>query len=114
MFYLGAGLMQKSAGAGYNSQFGWGLGGAKLPSLVSQFAYYGSVFYYFAPATYTAAGAAAVSQSREYLVYDYGVTYRPLRREYIYLGYWGYHGNPGSSPIDETHSGPYAGIGYRF
>ena len=114
MFYLGLGLMQKSASAGYTSQFGWGLGGAKLPNLVARFAYYGSVFYYFAPATYTAPGAAPVSQSREYLVYDYGVTYRPLKHEYLYLGYWGYHGNAGSSPIDETHSGPYAGIGYRF
>jgi hypothetical protein len=113
LFYLGLGLMQKSASAGYTSQFGWGVGGAKLPDLIPRLAWYGSVFYYFAPATYTANGTS-VSQDRRYLVYDYGVTYRAISRGYLYLGYWGYHGNPGNDPIDETHSGPYVGLGYRM
>ncbi len=112
-FYIGLGLMQKNSNSGYDSQFGWGLGGGKIQDLKSLFSWYGTVFYYFAPATYTFAGTTT-SEDRRYLVYDYGVTYRPLKRVYTYLGYWGYHGNPGNDPIDETHSGAYAGLGYKL
>lgn len=111
--YLGLGLLQKSNNNGYSPQFGPGLGGAKLPDLTGRLGYYGSLFYYATPATLTA-GGKSVSSDRRYLVYDYGVTIRPLERTYLYGGYSGYHGNPGNDPIDETHSGPYIGIGLRL
>jgi hypothetical protein len=111
--YIGLGLLQKSNNNGYSSQFGPGLGAAKLPNLTARLGYYGSIFYYAAPATLSA-GGKSVSSDRRYLVYDYGATIRPLERAYVFAGYSGYHGNPGNDPIDETHSGPYVGIGFRL
>lgn len=113
-FYLGAGLMQKTASAGYSSQFGWGLGGEKLPNLTQRYSVYGSVFYYLTlPAQYTTMGKTT-SGDRRYLVYDYGLTYRPAKKTYLYAGYWGYHGNFGNLPIDEVHADLYTGLGYRL
>ncbi len=111
--YLGIGLLHKTSNNGYGDQTGPGLGFAKLPNLVARFSGYGSVFYYVAGATLTA-GGETVSQTRRYLVYDYGLTYRAFRNAYLYAGFWGYHGEPASGTIDETHSAPYAGIGFRF
>jgi len=112
--YLGVGAMQKSATAGYSSQTGWGLGGAKLPNLSARFSNFASLFYYTtAPAQYVGSGTK-ISEDRRYLVYDYGLTYRPAGRAYVYAGYWGYHGNFGNAPIDEVHADVYTGIGYRL
>ncbi|MGA8535563.1 MAG: hypothetical protein WB615_15755 [Candidatus Tumulicola sp.] len=112
-FYLGLGLLHKTSNNGYGAQTGPGIGFEKLPNLVSQFSGYGSVFYYVAGATLNA-GGESVDQSRRYLVYDFGLSYRAFRRAYFYAGFWGYHGEPANGTIDETHSAPYAGIGFRF
>ncbi|HEY1654515.1 MAG TPA: hypothetical protein VGF86_05325 [Candidatus Tumulicola sp.] len=111
--YLGLGLLHKTNDNGFGDQTGPGLGFAKLPNLVARFSGFGSVFYYIAGATLTA-GGTTVSQTRRYLVYDYGLTYRAFRSAYVYAGFWGYHGEPADGTIDETHSAPYAGIGFRF
>lgn len=112
-FHLGLGLLHKTGNNGYGPQTGWGIGFSKLPNLTWRFSGYGSVFYYVAGATLTA-GGQSVTQTRDYLVYDYGLAYRVFRRAYFYAGLWGYHGKPANGTIDETHSAPYAGIGFRF
>lgn len=111
--YLGLGLLHKSGNNGYSAQTGLGVGFSKLPNLVAQFSGYGSVFYYVAGATLNA-GGQSTNETRRYLVYDYGLTYRAFRDAYFYAGFWGYHGEPANGAIDETHSAPYAGIGFRF
>ena len=111
--YLGLGVLHKTNNNGYSPQTGLGLGFSKLPNLVSRFSAFGSVFFYVADATLNA-GGTSVAESRRYLVYDYGATYRALPNAYLYVGYWGYHGEPANGTIDETHSAPYAGIGFRF
>jgi hypothetical protein len=118
--YVGVGLMNKSTNNGYSTATGPGIGLVKMADLHGQFGYRLSIFYYGAGTTLTVpvpAGNPQIAQSatRYYLVYDYGATYRPPGSSvYGYLGYWGYHGNPGAQPIDETHSGPYVGLGYKF
>jgi hypothetical protein len=111
--YLGIGLLYKSGNNGYSAQTGPGIGFSKLPNLVAHFSGYGSVFYYIAGATLNA-GGVSTNETRRYLVYDYGLTYRAFRNAYLYAGFWGYHGEPANGTIDETHSAPYAGIGFRF
>ncbi|MBV9104315.1 MAG: hypothetical protein JO060_12050 [Candidatus Eremiobacteraeota bacterium] len=112
--YIGLGVLNKSNTNGYGSQTGPGIGLVKMPNLSGQFGYRLSIFYYGTNATINTP-TVQKSENRRYLVYDYGVTYRPPSSAlYGYLGYWGYHGNPGNQPIDETHSGPYLGVGVRF
>ena len=85
-----------------------------MANLNGQFGYRLSIFYYGTNANVNTPTVQR-SENRRYLVYDYGVTYRPPPSSfYLYAGYWGYHGNPGNDPIDETHSAPYIGLGVRF
>ncbi len=111
--YLGAGVLHKSAGSGFSAQTGPGIGFSKLPNLVARFSGYGSVFYYIANATLDTP-SSNTSETRHYLLYDYGLTYRAFRSAYLYAGFSGYHGEAAGDPIDETHSAAYAGIGFRF
>jgi hypothetical protein len=112
--YIGIGVLNKSNTNGYGSQTGPGIGLVKMPNLSGQWGYRLSIFYYGTNANVNTP-TVMKSESRRYLVYDYGVTYRPPSSGvYGYAGYWGYHGNPGNDPIDETHSGPYLGLGVRF
>lgn len=99
-FYLGLGVLHKTGNAGIGDQTGPGLGFSKLPDLASRFSGYGSVFYYVT--------------GRRYLVYDYGLTYRAFARIFLYGGFWGDHGESPHATIDETHSGPYLGLGFRL
>lgn len=112
-FYLGVGILHKTSNNGYGAQTGPGIGFAKLPNLTYRFSAYGSVFYYGAGATLTTANSTT-TESRRYLTYDYGLAYRPLRNAFLYAGFSGYHGKPSSGVIDETHSAPYLGLGFRF
>ena len=112
--YIGIGVLNKSNTNGFGSQTGPGVGLVKMANLAGQFGYRLSIFYYGTGATVNTA-TEQKTESRRYLVYDYGVTYRPPNSNiYGYGGYWGYHGNAGNDPIDETHSGPYIGLGVRF
>jgi hypothetical protein len=112
--YVGIGVLNKNNNNGYGDQTGPGIGLAKMANLSGQFGYRLSIFYYGMGANVNTPSVQR-SESRRYLVYDYGFTYRPPKSNlYGYAGYFGYHGNAGSNAIDETHSAPYVGLGVRF
>jgi hypothetical protein len=118
--YFGIGILNKGSNNGFPGRPGIGLGFEKLPNLFSKLSPFASVFYYAVPSTYTAlnpsdyAFGQTLNTERRYLVFDYGVTFRPTKRAYVFAGLWGYHGNAGTLPIDETHSAPYLGLGTRI
>ena len=118
--YFGMGVMSKGSNNGFAARPGLGLGFEKLPNLFAKASPFASVFYYDVPGRYTALNPAdpafdqSVALERRYLIYEYGVTYKPVERLYLAAGLWGYHGNRGNLPTDETHSAPYIALGTRI
>jgi hypothetical protein len=98
---------------------GGGVGIEKTPDPVGNFGFYGSFFYYpVMQGTYmeTAGPNNGTSYKQEYqmLKYDIGINYGPSKL-YVILGYSGdRYTVKQNAPIGQTHSGPYAGLGFRF
>ncbi|MGI8737877.1 MAG: copper amine oxidase N-terminal domain-containing protein [Candidatus Eremiobacter antarcticus] len=121
--YIGAGYLQAITNYGYPRLNAFGGGVEKLPDLRSGLDFFGSAFYYpSASGDYTVTDAASpnngVSFKQQYriLTYDVGLSLTfgisPL---YLYGGFSGdRYTAKQNAPIDQTHAGPYIGLGVRF
>jgi len=119
--YVGASYLQASTNYGYPQLRGVGGGLEKLPDFTGGLGYFGSVFYYpTVNGTYTVPTGpnAGMSFKQEYRIvkYDIGVNYgfgsSPI---FIYGGYSGdQYTSKQNAPINQTHSGPYIGLGIKF
>jgi hypothetical protein len=122
--YVGVGYLQASNDYGYPSLRAIGAGVEKLPTFDQGWSWYGSAFYYpNANGTYIVDNAASPHFNQSYKLsynivkYDIGANVNfgtsPL---YIYGGYSGdrYTTKDANEPINQTHSGPYVGLGIHF
>ena len=120
--YIGAGYLWASNNYGYPQLRGFGGGLEKLPDFdmvsTQPLSWFGSVFYYpdvqnTYPATQT---SPATKLEYQVLKYDVGVSYN-FGSSPIYI-YGGFSGDKYTAklnvPIDQTHSGPYLGLGLHF
>ncbi|MBC5823636.1 MAG: copper amine oxidase N-terminal domain-containing protein [Candidatus Eremiobacteraeota bacterium] len=122
--YIGVGYLQASNNYGYPQLRGVGAGLEKLPDFNAnqQFSVFGSVFYYpNANGTYTVSdplsGSFGQSFKQEYRIvkYDIGATVGLGSTFYVFGGYSGdRYTTKQFAPINQTHSGPYAGLGFHF
>ena len=108
---------------GYPKLTGAGFGLDKLPDFQSDLGWYGSFMYYpNIKGSYTIAGPAEVTspnlgqtffQQYSLFKYDIGITYG--KRIYVLVGYNGDRFLvKQNAPLSQTHSGPYAGLGFSF
>ena len=122
--YIGVGYLQASNNYGYPTLHAPGAGLEKLPDFGQGWSWYGSAFYYpNANGTWVNQDATSPTfnqtfkQSYDILKYDLGLNVNfsgsPF---YIYAGYSGdrYNKKDNNEPINQTHSGPYAGLGVHF
>ena len=117
--YIGASFMGMWNNYGNPRLTGGGVGLEKLPDPTGNFSVYGSAFYFpMMQGTYTVMSGpnSGLSFKQEYRVikYDIGVTYGPSHI-YVIAGYNGDRWTTKqNAPVNQTHSGPYLGLGYRF
>jgi copper amine oxidase-like protein len=122
--YIGVGYLQAANNYGYPALHSVGAGLEKLPSFTSGLDWYGSAFYYpNANGTYTQADpnsptfGQSFKQSYNIIKYDIGLNLNfGTSAFYLYGGYSGdrYNKKDNNEPINQTHSGPYVGIGIHF
>ena len=106
---------------GYPKLTAGGGGLEKLPDFNSDWGWYGSVMYYpTAKGNYqvVSPGSSTLGkvnqQQYNILKYDIGIRYGPSH-VYVIVGYNGDRYNTKTNaPVNQTHSGPYAGLGIRF
>ncbi|MBD5634197.1 MAG: copper amine oxidase N-terminal domain-containing protein [Candidatus Eremiobacteraeota bacterium] len=121
--YLGASYLHVANDYGYPSLNAAGFGLEKLPELHSGVDIFGSAFYYpSASGNYTVGGVTSPNAGRTYeqqyriLTFDVGLTLT-LTHFPVYL-YGGFDGDRYSevrnAPIDQTHDGPYLGLGVKL
>ncbi|MDP9110822.1 MAG: copper amine oxidase N-terminal domain-containing protein, partial [Candidatus Eremiobacteraeota bacterium] len=121
--YVGLGYLQTSTSYGYPHLRSIGVGLEKLPDLNRRLTAFGSVFFYpNASGDYTVANAASPNNSKTYrqvyaiTKYDIGLAYS-LKNFPIYI-YGGFSGDRyakrQNAPIDQTHGGPYLGLGLKI
>lgn len=119
--YVGLSYIRTSDNYGYPHLFGVGLGIEKLPDFTTAYGPFASIYYYpNATGTYVVPSGSNAGRSlrQQYAIlkYDVGVT-RSLGRTPVYL-YGGFSGDrytaKQNSPISQTHSGPYLGLGVRI
>ncbi len=122
--YIGVGYDGDATNYGYPKLNGFGFGLEKLPDLQNTFSVYGSYFYYPSMgANYTVNDPNSPNFNTTYRQtyrqqnYDVGLTLSFSKTIPVYLyGGWGgdvmVHTN--AAPINQTHSGPYVGLGFRF
>ena len=120
--YVGLGYLQTSNNFGYPHLGAVGFGIEKLPDLNTPLTPYASVFYYpGASGNYTVSNAASPNNNTTYrqvyaiTKYDVGLA-ASLKHFPIYV-YGGFSGDRyarhQNAPIDQTHSGPYLGLGLK-
>jgi hypothetical protein len=119
--YVGIGYIQTSTNYGYPQLTGVGAGIEKLPDLRPGIGFYGSAFYYpSASGTYTVGSGSnagtALRQRYAITKYDIGASltfgHAPI---YLYGGFSGdRYAAKEHAPIDQTHGGPYLGLGMKF
>ncbi|MDQ2818224.1 MAG: copper amine oxidase N-terminal domain-containing protein [Candidatus Eremiobacteraeota bacterium] len=122
--YIGVGYLQASNNYGYPQLRGVGAGLEKLPDFDANqtFSIYGSAFYYpNVNGTYTVSdptsGSFGQSFKQEYRIvkYDIGATLGLGSTFYVFGGYSGdRYTTKQFAPINQTHAGPYAGLGFHF
>jgi hypothetical protein len=122
--YIGAGYLQASNNYGYPTLHGIGGGLEKLPSFDQSWSWFGSAFYYpNANGTYvnTSFGSpnygSSFKQSYDIIKYDIGLNVNFAGSPfYLYGGYSGdrYNKKDNNEAINQTHSGPYVGLGIHF
>jgi hypothetical protein len=121
--YVGVGDIQTSNNYGYPQLSGLGFGIEKLPDLRPGIGLSASAFYYpSASGDYTVTSAASSNagkvyqQQYEILKYDVGLAL-VIARSPIYLQ-GGFSGDryvaKRNAPIDQTHAGPYIGLGAKL
>ena len=122
--YIGVGYLQATTNYGYPTLHAIGAGLEKLPSFDQGWSWFGSAFYYpDANGSYIEDNPASsnfdktLKQSYNIIKYDIGVdadfSGSPF---YIYGGYSGdrYTTKDSFEPVNQTHSGPYVGLGVHF
>lgn len=121
--YVGLGYLQTSTNYGYAHLRGVGVGLEKLPDLNTRLTAYGSVFYYpNASGDYTVSNVASPNNNSTYkqvykiTKYDIGLAYSLTRSPiYMYAGISGdRYAKRQNAPIDQTHGGPYLGLGLKL
>jgi hypothetical protein len=122
--YVGLGYLEASNNYGYPSLRAVGGGLEKLPSFDQSLSWYGSAFYYpDATGTYVVDNSTSPNfngsfkQSYNIVKYDLGINLDFGRSPfYLYGGYSGdrYTAKDANEPVDQTHAGPYVGIGLHF
>ncbi len=119
--YVGAGYLQASTNYGYPQLRGVGGGVEKLPDFNGGLSWFGSAFYYpTVSGTYTVptgpAAGAQFKQQYRIVKYDIGLDWNFGQSPfYIYGGYSGdQYQAKANAPINQTHSGPYIGLGIKF
>lgn len=121
--YIGLGYIQTSNNYGYPHLGALGFGIEKLPDLNTPVTPYASVFYYpGASGNYTVSNAASPNNNTTYkqvyaiTKFDVGLA-ASLKHFPIYV-YGGFSGDRytrhQNAPIDQTHSGPYLGLGLKI
>jgi hypothetical protein len=121
--YVGVGYLQTATNYGYPHLDAFGFGVEKLPTLQSGLDYFGSAFYYpNASGNYTVTSSSSANagttfkQQYQIMKYDLGLALDfgnfPL---YVYGGFSGdRYTTKQFAPVDQSHSGPYIGLGVRF
>jgi hypothetical protein len=121
--YIGGGYLRTSTNYGYPHLNGAGGGVEKLPDLWPGIGVFGSVFYY--P---TASGDYTVNQPtstnfgksyrQQYQILKYDVGLDLAFKSFPVYVYGGFSGDryvaKQNAPLNQTHSGPYVGLGVRF
>ena len=121
--YIGIGYIFRNSnyegGAFETQQHGLGFGVEKLPDLNQPFSLYGAVYFYPFVTTnnfQTLGGGIFGAVQYRILRYDVGGTFN-LASSPLYIDF-GYAGDrvavKQNAPIDQTHNGPYAGLGIHF
>lgn len=121
---VGVGYLQAANNYGYPTLHAFGAGLEKLPSFDTGLGWFGSVFYYpNANGTYTESNPTSTTfgqsfkQSYNIIKYDLGLNLDFGKSPfYLYGGYSGdrYTTKDAFEPVNQTHSGPYVGIGLHF
>jgi len=122
--HVGVGYLQATTNYGYPVLRAFGAGVEKLPTFDQSWSWFGSAFYYpNANGTYTIQNPVSPNfgksykQSYDIIKYDIGLNLNfgkdPL---YIYGGFSGdrYTTKDANEPINQTHAGPYVGLGIHF
>ncbi|HEY5095274.1 MAG TPA: copper amine oxidase N-terminal domain-containing protein [Candidatus Eremiobacteraceae bacterium] len=121
--YVGVGYLQTADNYGYPHLDAFGVGVEKLPGLQPGLDFFGSTFYYpTASGDYTVTAATSPNVGRTFkqqyriMKYDLGLSLDfgdfPV---YLYGGFSGdRYTTKQNAPINQTHSGPYIGLGVRF
>jgi hypothetical protein len=122
--YVGVGYLQASNNYGYPTLHAIGGGLEKLPSFNSGLDWFGSAFYYpNANGTFvqndptSPTFSQSFKQSYDILKYDLGLDLNfGTSPFYLYGGYSGdrYNKKDNNEPINQTHAGPYVGLGLHF
>jgi hypothetical protein len=121
--YIGIGYIFRNSnyegGAFESQQHGVGFGVEKLPDLNQPFSLYGSVYFYpFVTTNSNQNLGMGIVGSVQYRIlrYEVGGTFN-LASSPLYIDF-GYAGDrvevKENAPIDQTHNGPYAGLGIHF
>jgi Copper amine oxidase N-terminal domain len=121
--YGAIGYIRTSDNYGYPALNGVGIGAEKLPELTQGISFFGSAFYYFnASGNYTVNEAGSTNfgltfkQQYDIVKYDIGAALS-ARHVPVYL-YGGWSGDryikKSGAPIDQTHGGPYVGLGIKI
>jgi hypothetical protein len=115
--YIGVGWMFRSGNYGYPKLNGLEFGAEKLPDLDQPFSVYGSVYY--APqirGQFSDPSGNIFTLEYRVLKYQVGGTFdfgkSPIFLDFGYLG--DRMTNKQNAPSDESHNGPYAGLGIHF
>jgi hypothetical protein len=121
--YLGVGYLQTGNNYGYPRLRGVGVGIEKLPELRPGVSVYGSAFYYpSASGTYTVASAGSsnlgASYRQQYQVTKLDIGLALVLRHFPVFLYGGFSGDEyhvkQNAPINQTHNGPYIGLGLKL
>jgi hypothetical protein len=108
---------------GYPQLGGFGFGAEKLPDFASTFSWHGSVLYYPSMSgNYTVTDPnspnANATFRQQYAITDYDIGFDVLFGKlplYLYAGFAGdQYTVKANAPINQTHSGPYVGLGIKF
>jgi hypothetical protein len=123
-FYIGASWIGQATNYGYPKLNGFGAGLEKLPDLNETLSFHGSYYYYWNNhADYTVNDPNSVNFDKVFTqryavqTYDVGLDLLFSKTFPVYL-YAGWDGDVmvarANAPINQTHSGPYVGLGFRF
>lgn len=114
--YVGLGYTRATGNYGYPQIAGVGIGAEKLPDLDQRASFYGSIFYYPGVSGRYAGAAGTDTLSYHLVRYQVGGTLGlGSSPSFVDFGYKGDRATASeNAPADQTHSGPYVGLGLHF